>query len=260
MNYTIDSATRVNDRGICKPNEDIIFTDINRGLFVILDGITRPHEEYDGTDKSAACDINRIFIDSVQSNASCIDKVISDDELEQALKRMALMANASIIPYRCTKTLKQWQYYPGTVGIIAALRKDRLCCIWAGDCIGLHLHMNNKMIIANQQTLRSSRLGYSKKQLYAKVCNHPENEFAYGIFNGDPEVEELLECSWTSLNVGDTVLLSTDGLATYLQNETVSGIRSASVSSMLDCSLQYDLPPFGKYSDDKAIIRIDVNH
>ena len=258
MKYMISNATRINDRGFGKPNEDLVFTDPSHNLFIILDGITREHDEYDGTGFSAACEVNRIFADTILSQTSQLDDVHSAQELECALCKLALLANAALVPYRSSKPLEQWRYYPGTVGILASLWENQLCCVWAGDCIGIHLQGNNRRIIVKQQTLRAMRLGYSKRQLYAEVCNHPENKFAYGVFNGDSEAEMLLDHSWTVLNEGDTVILSTDGLATYLQQEPVARIRGASPEQMLENSLYYDRPPLGKYSDDKAFIRIDV--
>lgn len=258
MKYIISQATDINNRGFGKPNEDLIYIDHAHGLFVVLDGITRVHDEYDGSSFSAACEVNRIFIETLSSEAAQLDHVHSKQELEQALRRLALSANAALIPYRNSKPLAVWQYYPGTVGILAAIWEHQLCCIWAGDCIGLHLRGTQRHIIADQQTNRAKEQGFSKTQLYAEVCNHPEHECAYGIFNGDSEVERLLSCSWTDLDAGDVVLLSTDGLAAYLQHEPVDRILAVSPKQMLADSQHYDRPPLGKYADDKAILRIDI--
>ena len=256
MKCKIDVAGRANERGIGKPDEDMVRTDESSGLFLVLDGITRVHDEYDGSGRSAACDVNRIFAEAVFGRAELARSARSSAELDTALRTMLLEANAGLVPYRRTRPLAQWRYYPGTVGILAALRDDRLFCVWAGDCIGLLVRGAERRVVARQQTAESKRLGYGKDRLYAEVCNHPGHPCAYGIFNGDAEVADLLESSETRLEAGDVVLLSTDGLAGYLQNAPVSELRDFPPARMLDASIPYDRPPYGTYADDKAVVKM----
>lgn len=252
ISFKISTATCINDRNIGKPNEDLICIDESNGLFLILDGITRPHEEYNGSGDSYACEIDRILRDNIMPEAPRLAG-LELTALEIALREVLVDANAAIMPYRNSKTMAEWRFTPGAVGIAAVLSGDTLCCVWAGDCIGVHFSNGQRRLITRQQTLAVAKSGYSKQRIYDEVCNHLESDMAYGIFNGDPELAELLESSFTEIKAGDTIMLCSDGLAGFLQNEPAERILSMSTDEMLTASAPYDKP----YADDKAVIRID---
>ena len=258
LQYRVSKATKQNNRPFGKPNEDLICADRSHGLFLVLDGITRVHDEYDNTQRSAANEVNRIFSFSVLERAAELSSVSSPDQAEALLRDMALQANKLLFYYRQGRPLSVWQFYPGTVGILAAIWRDQLICVWAGDCLGLLLRGDEKHVIADQQTERAFALGYSKKQLYAEVCNHPNHPDAYGIFNGDQAVAQLLGASRTPLQKGDTVLLSTDGLGAYLLEEPARQLAASTPDQMLEASAPFDCPPRAAYADDKAILRLDI--
>lgn len=258
ISFKVSSATRANNRGIGKPNEDLLCVDDAHGMFLMLDGITRPNEEYTGDGYSAACSIDRIMRDGIMPHAETLYNIKDDAETETELRRVILGANESIKDFRSQRTDEEWQYSPGAVGIAAIIKGDRLLCVWAGDCIGLHFRDGVRTLITRQQTLKVAKSGYSRDRIYAEVCNHPESEFAYGIFNGDSQLEMLLESSWTQLRSGDVILLSSDGMATFLQKEPVERIANMQAEDMLTESAPYDVPPFYPYADDKAVIRIEI--
>lgn len=260
IGFNITTATCVNNRGMGKPNEDLIAVDADSRMFLMLDGITRPDEEYDGSGDSPACAVDRILRDAIMPEAKRLSHISNEQTLEFELRKVLTDANAAIIPYRQSKSLGQWyDYYPGAVGIAAVLKDDRLCCVWAGDCIALHFTDGERKLITRQQTLKVAKSGYGKRRIYDEVCNHPENDMAYGIFNGDKELADLLECSWTDIKSGDTVLLSSDGMAAFLQNESPDRLLSLTADEMLTASASYDVMPYSPYADDKAVIRIDFN-
>ena len=63
MQYQATSGTRINERGLGKPNEDLLLVDRENHIFILLDGITRVHREYaDLPGKSAALDVGEIFL------------------------------------------------------------------------------------------------------------------------------------------------------------------------------------------------------
>lgn len=260
IGFNITTATCVNNRGIGKPNEDLIAVDADSRMCLMLDGITRPHQEYDGSGDSPACAVDRILRDMIMPEAKRLSLITNEQTLEFELRKVLINANAAIVPYRQSRPIEQWyDYYPGAVGIAAVLTGDRLCCVWAGDCIGLHFAGGERKLITRQQTLKVAKSGYSKRRIYDEVCNHPENDMAYGIFNGDTGLADLLESSWTDIRSGDTVLLSSDGMAAFLQNESPDKILSLTADEMLTASAPYDVMPYSPYADDKAVIRIDFN-
>ena len=260
IGFNITTATCVNNRGIGKPNEDLIAVDADNRIFLMLDGITRPNQEYDGSGDSPACAVDRILRDAIMPEAKRLSLISDEQTLELELRKTLVAANAKLISYREQKSKREWfDYYPGAVGIAAAFTGDRLCCVWAGDCIGLLLRDGARTLLTRQQTLKVAKSGYSKQRIYDEVCNHPQSDMAYGIFNGDPELAVLLESSWTDIKSGDTVLLSSDGMAAFLQNEPPKTIAAFSADEMLTASAPYDVMPYSPYADDKAVIRIDFN-
>ena len=135
LSYHVDSATRINERGLGKPNEDLLLVDQKNHIFIVLDGITRVHKEYDERPgKSAAFEVGEIFLKTVYDYLLAhFDAPDADSLLRQA----ALLGNAAILPYRQQKTLEQWQFYPGVLGILAILREDKLHYAYLGDSLGM---------------------------------------------------------------------------------------------------------------------------
>ena len=68
IRYKTEHATASHQRKLAKPNEDRLIVDEERGIFIVLDGVTRVHKEYEQTPfKSAAGDVGDIFITEAYS-------------------------------------------------------------------------------------------------------------------------------------------------------------------------------------------------
>lgn len=255
LSYHVDSATRINNRGLGKPNEDIVFVDRDHHIFILLDGITRVHAEYRiYPGRSAALEVGEIFLEAAYAYLTAhMEEPDADGLLHQA----ALAGNAAIVPYRNQRTLEQWQYYPGVLGILAILRGEQLHYAYLGDSLAAHIHGSEKEIFGRQTQLQTiAQMRVSKQDMYEKYCNHPESPLGYGIFNGDETVTSLLDHGVRHLSSGDTVILCSDGLGPYLCETDIQALRTLSPEEMLDASAPFDVPPYAPYADDKAIIKI----
>ncbi|MBR6594314.1 MAG: hypothetical protein IKK83_03935 [Clostridia bacterium] len=252
-----EHATRANTRDLKKPNEDKIIADEENGIYILLDGITRPHGEYEQSPyQSAACRVNEVFADAVYRRLLARG---TEESVRQALRSAVELGNAAIADYRGVKTEEEWQFYPATLGIIAVTEGDKLCYYCAGDCLGVLLRGSSRLLFGRQQVLEAvDMLGVTKKERYGLYCNKPRNKLSYAVFNGDSVAAEGGECSFITLYPGDTVLLASDGIAGYLKYERVDVLRASSTAEMLDASTEYDRPPFAKYADDKSVIKLDV--
>lgn len=255
LSYSVDSGTRINNRGLGKPNEDFFFVDRERHVFILLDGITRVHKEYQEIPgRSAACDVGEIFLNTARDYIAAHR---NDQAPEALLRNAALLGNAAIVPYRRQKELAQWQYYPGVLGILAVLEGDRLHYAYVGDSISVHIRGSEKTYFGCQEQLETiAKLRTTKAEMYANYCNHPENPLGYGIFNGDESVSPLLEQGVITLQPGDTVIFSSDGLTQYLRHTDAAVLAGATVEEMMDASVIYDQPPYASYADDKAAIKL----
>jgi serine/threonine protein phosphatase PrpC len=260
----LDQAVRANDRrlsdsGNClKPCEDCVICDPVHGTFIVLDGITRVHKEYSAAPgKSAACDVNEIFVGAVM-------RYIADNhrelDAEKLLRGAVKSGNDRIREFRSQKSLNTWGFYPGTLGIIALIRGARLHYICAGDCVGMILRGNTKICFGEQLSLAALEIKkISKKDRYDIYCNHPENKLSYTIFNGDECVPDSCEYANIDLQQGDIVVLASDGIKNYLKYEFVDVIKTTSADRLIDLSMEYDAVPFGTYSDDKSLLKFIYN-
>lgn len=255
LSYCVESGTRINERGLGKPNEDLLYIDRENHIFILLDGITRVHSEYrEQPGKSAAFDVGEIFLKTV---CEYLLTHLDEQDADQLLRQAALSGNAAIVPYRQQKSLEQWQYYPGALGILAILRENRLHYAYLGDSLAAHIRGSEKSIFGRQDQLETiAQMRVTKREMYDKYCNHPESPLGYGIFNGDDTVASLLDQGVRNIAPRDTVILCTDGLGPYLCETDVEALKTLSPEEMLNASAAYDVPPYATYADDKTVIKI----
>lgn len=258
LNYTVQHSSCPHKREFEKPNEDFIFTDKDNGIFVLLDGITRVHCEYEKNPyESAASTINKLFFDKLYS--FLIENITASDKKKLLLDAITI-ANKEILPYREQKTLAEWEFYPATLGIIAVLDGNTLHYACAGDCIGVIIRNNSKIVFGRQLSLEAlSKMNISKKERYSQYCNHPENDLSYGVFNGDDVMSQIVEYSYIDVHSKDVLILASDGLADFVKYEKSDKLTLLSTEEMLVESEKYDIPPYASYADDKAIIKIEFN-
>lgn len=254
--YRVSASTRINDRGLQKPNEDHILIDDLHHIFIILDGITRVHDEYiDFPGESAASDVNCIFSEAVRSYI-----LMHKDEFDpqSLLRNAAIVGNQAIIPYRNRRSKSQWQFFPGTLGIISLIQKQQFHYLYVGDCQGTVIRQGAKFHFGKQgQTEALELMRISKAERYDRYCNHPTEPLGYGIFNGDVEAVELFEQSSFELQPGDTVMLATDGLSRHIQYARSADLINQTPEQIIENSCIWDCPPFAKYADDKALIKLE---
>ena len=255
LSCRVSYATTQNTRDFPKPNEDYILADAEKGIFILLDGITRVHSEYTEGCGSAAMDASRLFAQEVYIHL--ISGEMTDPEA--ALREAILLANRKLLDIRSRKSLDAWVFYPGTLGIIAILQNNRLYYACAGDCLGVLLRGSSRICFGEQQTIKAVELYHpSKRERYEKYCNHPENPLSYAIFNGDASLEEGLEAAWLDLHPGDRICLASDGAAHILRYEKPGVLRTLDAAGLLEASRRYDTAPFAQYADDKSMIILDI--
>lgn len=248
-------GTAPNQRGLQKPNEDRLLCDTKHGIFIVLDGVTRVHEEYIETPyQSAAADVAELFLEAVYE-ALLADLHSADPE---ALLRNAIRtANEKLAAYRAQKTEAQWGFSPSATGLVCLLRERTLYYAAAGDCIGVLLRGSGKQLFGCQWQLEAvDKLQVTKQERYGIYCNHPEAPLAYTVFSGDTSVADTAAYSFLDLHPGDMVLLATDGLSDYLKYEAITKLRSQTPEEMLAASVSYDRLPFASYVDDKTVIKL----
>lgn len=250
-------ATEPHKRQLQKPNEDRLFCDEEKGIFIVLDGVTRVHAEYEFSPyESAAAEVGEIFIKAVKEYIYAH----LDCESEKAILIEAVrVGNRKIKEYREKKTADEWIFYPSTLGIISLYRDGRLHYVAVGDCLGVLLRGRSKILFGRELSLAAvDLLAVSKAERYALYCNHPETKLSYTVFNGDDQVMDTIDYSYIDLHEDDTLILATDGISEYLRYEKAEVLREQTPRQMIDNSAEFDKPPFAKYADDKTLIKISL--
>ena len=255
ISFKTDYATQMHGRELAKPNEDRLLVDEERGIFIVLDGVTRIHSEYERhPGESAAGDVGDIFLG--EAYAYICDHIFDSDPraiLENAVRE----ANAKIKDYRDRKSEAEWSFYPSTLGIISILRDNTLHYLCVGDSIGVLIRHSSKIIFGKEFALEAVDLNsVSKKERYDLYCNHPENHLSYTVFNGDDVVMDGVEYSFIDIHEGDTVVLASDGIGNYLKFEKARQLVHQSADEMISLSGRYDAPPYAEYADDKTLIKL----
>jgi len=256
MQFLVSAETQINNRSFGKPNEDVILADPDHRVYFVLDGITRVHREYgEQPGYSAALEAGQRF------SAAAHAWILAHPNLppEELLRQAAAEGNRVLVPFRRQRTKEQWQFYPGTLGILALIRSGILHYVYNGDCMGTLIRKGEKHYFGRQeQTKKLEEMHIAKAERYAVYCNHPEHPMGYGIFNGDGEMAQLLDYGSFPLETGDVVLLCTDGLGDYITHTPAAVLKSLSPEQIVAASAPYDVPPYAAYADDKSILRIAV--
>lgn len=258
LKINIESASAPHNREINKPNEDRLYCDKDNQIFIVLDGVTRVHEEYESAPfESAAGDLGDIFI----ANAyRYIINNISHSDVEQLLRNAVKVANEKIREYRQIKSEEEWSFYPSTLGFIAIIRDNTLHYVSVGDCIAVLIRKSAKMLLGREWALEAvDKLNLTKKERYGLYCNHPSNPLSYTVFNGDEEVMEGLQYSFIDLHEGDTLFIASDGIGDYLKYEKCTDLIRQSPEEIIGLSGRYDATPFAEYADDKTLIKLSFS-
>ena len=256
--FSAETITRANERDIQKPNEDAIISDVENQIFILLDGITRPHNEYlNPSQKSAALEASETFAKNtyeyILTNSGKSNK-------EELLRDAARHANAQIKKLRDKKSLEEWGFYPATLGIIAMIDNGILHYLAVGDCSGVLLRGSSRMIFGKEFSLDGvDLLAPTKAERYQEYCNRKPSFLSYTVYNGDEWAPTDAEYSYFHVEKGDVILFVTDGAGDLVKYEKQSTLKSSSLDDLLVISEKYDIPPFANYADDKSIIRIRID-
>ena len=97
-----------------------------------------------------------------------------------------------------------------------------------------------------------------RKLLYKEYVNKPQNQYGYGVANGDKDAASMLKISNIALEYGDVVYLVSDGISDYIQFANADKINSMTLEELKLASDEQDVILNKAYSDDKTIIRIRV--
>lgn len=251
--------TATNQRGLNKPNEDYYFIDETNRIYMVLDGVTRNHDEYaQMQQESPARTVSRLFAASVQRILAAAEIQLQTPEAIKPILRDAIeQANRDVAAYSAGK---QWSYLPATVCVLCVIIEHTLYYAYIGDCVGMLLRDSQKIRFTQEQTklLALFKKDFSKEQIQTQICNRTAHPYGYGVINGEPAAMDFLRISHIRLEPGDTLLLSSDGLSALMEFAPPEALQNEPLESLIEASKQYDVPPFHRYTDDKTLVRLQI--
>lgn len=237
-----------------KPNEDYIFIDSYKQIFMILDGVSRDKENGKYPNPSPALEITQLLANSINIFLQKhLENYVKNNNIEELLVDSIFWGNCSIKEYTKNKT---YDFMPGTVGVISILIDNFFYYAFIGDCIGLKVSDNGHIcIFTKKQTelIHKHKFLFNKHDIRNVICNNPEHPFAYGVLNGDDRAMSFVESGHFQLYNNDKIILATDGLESYIMNNLNVSLSTFTAKQLIQES--HSLKN-SKFEDDKSAIII----
>lgn len=251
--YCIEINNRTD---ICKPNEDYIICDDDLKLYIIADGVTRPHSEYVGNDSySLASEVVKIVCQRLYSLVIDKKKYFNENNIDDYLKEIITESNNSLSDF-----FKKNVLYPPSVSMLFVFIFDKKIYFYNNcDTIGLLLRNGAKIQFTTKYNYSIKKeKKYTKKEIYQLLYNGNLDD-SYAMINGDERFKNYVYISSLVLEHKDKIILSSDGLYEFLLSTKYSTLYSLNTQQMLLLSKKFDTLPYNKYADDKSCIIIEVD-
>lgn len=238
-----------------RPYEDAFYA--HGTAFVVADGVSRTDTEYlEMTESPAAF--------AAQRTAAIVGKTLQySKDPSSAAQTAARLASAVVGRYNRQTGLA----VPAATSYVSAvLRNGSLFYSYIGDNHLILLRNGTAEEICEKQTDAVHKaggaygLGMSRDEYYRTVVNNAAypGGLGYGVITGSAGAFDFLRTGSFALIQGDRILLSSDGLDTFLENVAYADLTSFSAEELLEASVPYDSPPYGSYAHDKTLIVIDI--
>lgn len=243
----VSSATIKNTRYEDKPNEDVAFYNEQKGIYIIMDGVSRDRENGKYPNPSPAYEVSKLFIEEAYSY---LEKDIEWNNPEQSIKQAFQRGNEAIGKYN--RSFLKSDFLPGTVGIIAIFHENMLYYGYIGDCIGILLGDGNKEEFTQCQTseIHKHVKEYTAGYVRNEICNHIEHEYAYGVLDGRQGAMDFIVTGKRKIHGYRGCILATDGAKEILDEIDMDVAIDKSAKSVLDYG------EISKNTDDKTLMLI----
>lgn len=211
MRIKIDSASIANTKGINKPNEDYYLYNEDKGLVILLDGVSRDKENGVYPNPSPALEVSKILAGYCMNRA---EEMLSEKMVLSSndLKRILSDGNVKILDYN--KRLDH-DFPAGTVGIFVYFHDHVMEYAYIGDCFGKYLHDQNETQFTEIQTkeVAAHKKELTTVQIRKEICNNYLHPYGYGVLDGNPGATDFIMTGSIRLLDRDTVFLYSDGAA-----------------------------------------------
>lgn len=249
MNYIVDFATKRNEKEFNKPNEDCAFADKDNGIFIVLDGVTRDKINGIYPDPSPAVDVSKIFINKAYKYIK--NNISEENDFLEIIKGAFAEGNKEIEQINRSYV---GDFLPGTVGIIAIIKKNRLFYGYIGDCIGVLLNEQTREEFTTCQTksIHEHVKEFTAFEIRNNICNNLNHPYSYGVLDGRESAMGFVVTGSTYLDKYKEIILATDGLEYVIRNMPVKELLFSSANDLLNDK------SYNKSIDDKTVIIVRI--
>lgn len=229
-----------------KPNEDNIWVDSERNIFLVVDGVSRDRINGVYPHPSPSAILTAAFVDYCKSNYT------TDCSLT------TLFQNANNQIWKINESYVG-DFKPSLVALILRFKENIIEWVSIGDCIGVLIKNGTMEIFNTKQTerLRKSDRKFDSKTIRTDICNNPEHSLAYGVLDGNKNANSFLEYGEFNVEKNDVILALTDGLEMIAKPEFTTIIITSNVHQIVLLAEQIEREQNIR-TDDKTIIKIEI--
>lgn len=240
-----------NTKQLDKPNEDLVFCDMDKSLFVLLDGVSRDNEEGQYPNPSPAVDVDELVIEEINSNINLVD--LQDSNILDVIIKALQKANDKIRIYNESKKLL---FAAGTVGIVAIIQHNILYYAYIGDCYGRLVYEDKVITFTNCQTelISEHKKEFTSYEIREMICNNNMHPYAYGVLNGDKRAIDFICLGEIDISDVKQIILTSDGLEDFLLRCPSQILIDKDADLLIKDAILYD----NKKQDDRTIIKIEL--
>lgn len=246
----ITCETLKNTKQQDKPNEDLVFCDLDRNIFILLDGVSRDTINGEYPFPSPAAEVAEILKANIYQKLSVTLGNVRDGIVTAMMK-----ANAKVKEYNREHML---DFAAGAVGIVGLIEDQRFYYGYIGDCYGRVITGDKAEIFTTCQTQEIARhkRKYSAYEIRHIICNNIKHPCGYGVLNGDERAYDFIQSGVIDCANIDQIILSSDGMEEYLSGTSIGEISESSAQELIIKAMRYN----NAGQDDRSVIKIEKEH
>lgn len=249
MKVTYD--TMKNTKQLDKPNEDCVLCDLERKIFILLDGVSRDNENEEYPNPSPAVDVVEILKKEIYMNLCHQNKEKKNilNEIFRAIEK----ANNKVKMYNEKEKLS---FAAGAVGMIGVIYEEKLYYAYIGDCFGRLICKDVVTFFSECQTelISQHKKEYTSFEIRKLICNNAQHPYAYGVLNGDKRALEFVRLGKIDLTNVCHIILSSDGMESFLSQCSVEVLKEKKANELIKAAILYN----NTKQDDRTIIKIEL--
>lgn len=244
IKYNCEIFTQKNTKSDDKPNEDLAIFDRERGIGIILDGVSRDRENGIYPNPSPAQIATRLFADSILKS-----NIFDSTYGIQKIQKMIYEGNARIRKYNNDL---QNRFPAGTVGIVFMIDDNKLHYGYIGDCYASFIREGMMRIFTECQTsmVAKYKKRYSSDEIRFNICNNIGHPCGYGVWDGNDSAMNFVKYGTISLMKDDVLLVYTDGLVEEVESKKIVELEQKPLRDLFDEISKIN-------SDDRTCMRIN---